>query len=353
MKVLTRKNLAIACLFLLIATFSLVLSVGQIYATAGFLSTASIQMSDSRPSETGVTYKATFTPSGTTSLQCIKIVFATAADMTGGVPAALTTTAGVKGAFTGSLTAGDWTFYNPGNGTIQYESAGSATTAIATSIATTTITNTSAATFYAQITTYGAVTSHTCSTQVDQSNVMALATLAGVSATVTVQPTLTFGVVNFGSAVNTSGDTNPKTTTPTTIPFGIVAAGATSWGSQTLTVSTNAAHGYTLYVRDSQALTDTNSDTIRDQSGTQAAPASFDASTSQSSFAYTADGAGYSFGTAPAIWAGLTQTNAAIATRAGAYDTDTTHVEFKVGISNVQPPGTYSTVVAYTATPSY
>ena len=180
---------------------------------------------------------------------------------------------------------------------------------------------------------------------------MALATVAGVNTTVTVSPTISFSVVNYGSPVNGSGDTSPVTTTSTTIPFGTVAAGATAWGSQTLTVSTNGAHGYTLYTRYSNALTNANSDTIRDQSGTPSAPEDFDASSSQSSFGYTADGAGVTFGSNK--WAGLPATNTAVATRTTAYNSDATHVEYKIGISNVQPPGTYSTVIAYTATPSY
>jgi len=272
--------------------------------------------------------------------------------MTGGVPAVLTTTAAVKGTITGGgLTNANWALTNTTNGTLSYKYAtGEAPTATAVTIPTTTITNTSAGTFYAQVTTYN---NTDCATsQVDQSNVIALVTVAGVTATVTVAPTIAFSVANYGSAVNGSGDTSPVTTTSTTVPFGVVAAGATAWGSQTLTVSTNGAHGYTLYTRYSQALTDSNSDTVRDQPGTPSSGNSFDASTSQSSFAYTADGNGYTFGGSNK-WAGLSTTNAAIATRAGAYNADATHVEYKVGISNVQPPGTYSTVIAYTATPSY
>jgi hypothetical protein len=294
-----------------------------------------------------------FTPAGVTSIQCINIVFAVNADMTGGVPAALTTTSGVKGTIVGGgLSNADWAIYNTVNGTIQYEATpAKATTATNVTIPTTTITNTSASLFYAQITTYTTLTGHNCTVPVDQSNVIALVTLAGVTTTVTVQPTLTFSVANYGSAVNGSGSSTFVTTTSSTIPFGTVAAGATAQGSQTLTVSTNATHGYTLYVRDSQALTNPANDTIRDQPGTPTAASTFDGSATQSSFGYTADGANIAFGSNK--WAGVTQTNVAIASRSAAINADATHAEFKVEISNVQPPGTYSTVIAYTATPSY
>jgi hypothetical protein len=348
MKVFIKKA---ACIITVVSvvfsSFLTRFAVGPVYA-AGLLSSSSVQLSDSRPSQGSVSYNATFTPVGTTSISCIRIVFAPNADMSGGNPTGMSIASSVKGTFT-NLTAGNWTLDNTTPGTIKYTYAtGENTSATATSVRTTGITNTSLSTFYAQTTTYSDVS---CSTEVDQSNVMALVTVAGVSATVTVSPTIAFAVTNYGSAVNGSGDSGPVTTTSTTVPFGTVAAGATAWGSQTLTVSTNGAHGYTLYVRDSQQLTNANTDTIRDQSGTPSAPEDFDASTSQSSFAYTADGAGVSFGSNK--WAGLTQTNVAVATRATAYNSDATHVEYKVGISNTQPPGTYSTVIAYTATPSY
>ena len=270
--------------------------------------------------------------------------------MLGAPPAGMINSTAVKGTFV-NLTAGSWTPDYATAGTIKYtNAAGEATSASPTSIQTTTITNTSLTTFYSQITTYSDVS---CSTTVDQSNVIALTTLGGLTTTVTVSPTISFSVANYGSAVNVSGDTGPVTTDSSTIPFGTVAAGATSWGSQTLTVSTNGSHGYTLYTRYSTPLTDPNSDTIRDQAtGTPTSGATFDGSGSQSSFAFTADGNGYNFG-GNNKWAGLSATNNAIAARTAAINSDVTHIELKVQISNTQPPGLYSTVIAYTATPSY
>lgn len=352
-KIVFKKTLSIVLIFSLTSFVPLTkIFIGQAYAV-GLLSSASIQMSDSRPSGTSVTHTTVFTFATTSAIKCINIVFAANADMTGGVPTNLTTTSASKGTISGGgLTNENWTLYNTANGTLQYEySTGETPEASAVTIPTTGITNTSESTFYAQVTTYSGLSTHTCSTAVDQSNVIALVTTSGVTASVTVSPTISFSVADYGSAVNGSGDTSPVTTTSTTVPFGTVAAGATSWGSQTLTVSTNAANGYTLYVRDSQDLTNSNSDTIRDQSGTPAAAEDFDGSSSQSSFAYTADGNGVTFGSNK--WAGLTQANVAIATRTSEYNADATHVEYKVAISNVQPPGTYTTVIIYTATPSY
>jgi hypothetical protein len=358
MKINFRKTLSVVTILSLISVSTLSqFLVSKTYA-AGLASSASIQMGDSRPSQTGVTYTALFTPSGVTGIQCMNIVFAVNPDMTGGVPAVLTTTSGVKGTISGGgLTDANWSLYNSGNGTLQYESASArTTTATAITIPTTTITNTSATLFYAQITTYSSLSTHTCSTVVDQSNVIALVTVGGISTTVTVAPTIAFNVADYGTAVNTSGDTAPNmvAASDTAINFGTVAAGATKWGSQTLTVSTNGAHGYTLYTRYSGAMTNAASNTIRDQSGTPSSGNDFDASTSQSSFAYTTDASSpYDVGGVANKWAGLTTTNVAINAKSTAVNTDVTHIEYKIGISNVQPPGAYSTVIAYTATPSY
>jgi hypothetical protein len=358
MRIKFRKVLSIVTIVSLVSVSTLTqLLVSKAYA--GLASSASVQMGDSRPSQSGVTYTTLFTPSGVTGIQCMNVVFAVNPDMTGGVPAALVTTSGAKGTITGGgLTDANWSLYNTGNnGTLQYESASArATTATAITIPTTNITNTSATLFYAQITTYTTLTGHDCSGTVDQSNVIALVTVGGITTTVTVAPTIAFSVADYGTAVNSSGDTAPNmvAATSSAIFFGTVAAGATKWGSQTLTVSTNGAHGYTLYTRYSGAMTDAASDTIRDQAGTPSSGNDFDASASQSSFAYTTDAASpYDFGGTANKWAGLTTSNVAINAKSNAVNSDLTHIEYKIGVSNVQPPGTYSTVIAYTATPSY
>jgi hypothetical protein len=352
MKISIKKTLSFVAIFSLIFVSISNLVISRVFA--GFASSASVQMSDSRPTEPEVTYTALFTPSDTTLIRCVKIAFNTQADMAGSSPSGMLTDTAVKGSFS-NLTAGSWTLNTATDGEIRYtNAAGENTAASPTSIATTTIHNTSLSTFYAQISTY---TNTNCSTgPVDQSNVIALVTVGGITATVVVAPTVTFDVANYGSAVNTSGDTAPTnvSTSNSAISFGTVAAGATKWGSQTLTVSTNGVHGYTLYTRYSGAMTDANGDTIRNQSGTPSSGNAFDASASQSSFAYTTDAdSPYNFGGTVNRWAGLTTTNTAINANSGAIDSDVTLIEYKIGISNVQPPGTYSTVIAYTATPSY
>ena len=327
------------------------------FATAGLADTASVQLSDSRPSQAAVAYATKFNIGTTASIKCINIVFSLNADGTGGVPTGLVTIGSTKlGAVTGTgVTDANWSLYTTGNsGTLQWENGtGESHTAAdaITSFKATGLTNPSLAAntaFYAVVTTYSTLTTHTCSGVVDTSNTIALVTTTGVTTTVTVQPTLSFAVTNYGTAVNGSGSSGLVTTTNSTIPFGTLAAGASANGSQTLTTSTNAKNGYAVYVRYTQPLTDTATDTIANTAGTNAAPAAFTANT----FGYTTDGAGVAQFTSN-TWAALTTTNSQIVTRATPQTAAVDHVEYKVQIGNTQQPGTYSTVITYTATPSF
>ena len=104
-------------------------------------------------------------------------------------------------------------------------------------------------------------------------------------------------------------------------------------------------------MRYSGALSDTSGDTYRNQAGTPGSPNNFDGSSSQSSFGYTTDSSTVSMGSNK--WAGLSSTNAAIDSQTSAQNANAFHVEYKVETGNTQAPGTYSTTVIYTATPTY
>jgi len=329
-------------------------------AHAGLLTSSSIQLSDPRPSNSATTYTIKYTFPGTTSIQCIDVIFA---DTTGHItlttnpattaPTGMTTTSSVYGGTSGGgLTSGNWSLYHNTNGILQFEnSSGEASTATQITITATTNTNPSVGTFYAQIATYSTLSTHTCSGLVDNSNVMALATTGGVSTSVTVDPTISFAVSGSSGAVN-GGPASDLITTGSSMAFGSVSAGGSATSAaQLLTTSTNAAHGYSIYIRYTQALTDANTDTIRDQSGTPASANSFDGSTSQSSFAYTTDSSTVAMGNNK--WAGLTTTNTSIDDQTSALNAATLHVEYQLQLKNTQPPGTYSNVITYTVTPTY
>lgn len=329
-------------------------------AHAGLLTNAVVQTSDSRPSQSGTTYTVTYTFPGTTSIKCIDIIFGdttghivTTANPSTTAPSGMTTTSAVKGSVTGGgLTDGNWSLYNSTNGILQYEySTGGASTATSVTITTTTITNPSASSFYFQVATYSSLSTHTCSSLVDTSNVGALVTTGGVATSVTVDPTLTFAVSGSSGAIN-GGPASNAITTGVTVPFGNVSAGGSATSAaQLLTTSTNAKNGYNIYIRDTQALTDTAADTIRDQAGTPGSPNNFDGSTSQSSFGYTTNSSTVAMGSNK--WAGLTQSNVSIDNQTSPQNAATLGVEYQLQLKNTQQPGTYSNTITYTAAPSY
>lgn len=364
MKFTAKKSLSIVLGVLLIAVTFAVYFAPQ--AHAGLLSSASVQLSDPRPSNSPTTYTIKYTFPGTTSIKCIDVIFAdTTAHITltanpaTTAPGGMTTTSAVYGGTVGGgLTSGSWSLFNTNNGILQFEnSTGEASTATTITITATTITNPSASTFYAQIATYSTLSTHTCSSLVDSSNVMAFQTQGGVTTSVTVDPTISFSVAGYSSAVNGAPAPN-LISTGSSIAFGNVSAGGSATqAAQLLTLSTNAAHGYAIYVRNTQLLTDANSDTIAAQTcassdcSTVANNQAFSGSTSTSAFGFTTDSANDTITSNQFV--GLTTSNVQIDHSSSPANASTLHVEYQLQLKNTQPPGTYSNVITYTATPTY
>lgn len=139
------------------------------------------------------------------------------------------------------------------------------------------------------------------------------------------------------------------------------AAGSATNASDTVTVSTNNSAGYTLNLKDSDAvLTLTKgSDTIANHTGTMASPTALPANT----WGWRVDGAG-GFGAGPTSVqsnvAALTGNYAGIQNNASAGDNikvtsttatnDTTTVWYGVEVTSAKPNGAYTNTVVYTAT---
>jgi hypothetical protein len=140
-----------------------VLSLAPVSAAA--LTSASLTLGDSRPSiATSYTSQASgFTTA--TSLQCIQFQFNTAPDMTGSVPAGLTSTGATLVSST-LITAGSWSVGAATNGTVNITYATGQTPATAGNVVLGNITNgnTSNTAYYEKITTF---TSSACSGAVD------------------------------------------------------------------------------------------------------------------------------------------------------------------------------------------
>ena len=367
MKFNIRKTLSISLITLLLVV-SFLSYISQ-KANAALLSSASIQLTDPRPSNASTSWVIKYTPTATT-FKCIDIIIS---DTTGHIvlttnpattaPATLATNGSSSTSVTGGgfTSPGSWTYTHTSTGIMQYDystgDAGDGSTPAVITIGG--ITNPSVGTFYAQIATYSTDASHVCSGLVDTSNVMALVTTGGVATTVSVDPTLSFSVAGYSSAVNGAPAPNPITDA-LRIPFGNVAAGGSATqAAQLLTTSTNAAGGYSIYIRNTQLLTDSNADSIAAQTctgsdcSTVAHNMAFSGSTSTSSFGFTTDSGGGGNPITSNQFVGLTTSNVVIDHKTAATNAGILHVEYQLELSNVQPPGTYSNVITYTATPTY
>jgi hypothetical protein len=212
--------------------------------------------------------------------------------------------------------------------------------------------------YFAQISTYGNVD---CATTPLDTGVATFIYATGQAISMTVDPALTFNVAALDASELVNGVTTTVASTDGTIPFGTVTASANSIAAHTLTVTTNAGSGYTVYTRYTQAPTN-GSHSITDLATyTNLAPGNFSAAGTEA-FGYTTDdttlsaaGDGVNRFTTPASqFAAFTTTNAEVAHSTAAVTSEATKVAYQIGISGTTPAGTYNnSTVIFTATPAY
>ncbi len=330
------------------------LSLSMPTAQAASLSDGSVSLSDSRPSQTNVTYTSSFQNVSATSIQCIELNFNTVASGTGSVPTGMSTTSATLNSSSTYITPANWTVDATTNGTVKltYATGESGTDG---NIILDGITNGSTVDtgYFLRFTTYS---DSSCTTAVDNATIMFIYT-NGQLVSLTVDPTLSFSVASVASGQTVNGATTNVATSTTTIPFGTVTTSTDVVAAHDLTVTTNATNGYTLYTRYTGQLTNGSGATIDDVSGTNATPASFDTG---EAFGYTTNDATLSSAPVDRFtssggnkWASFTTSNAEVAYADSAVDTDTTRVGYQVGIAGTTEAGTYTTTVVYTATPTY
>lgn len=356
-------------LALLAVLLSYVLTVGAQPIFAATLTSASVSLSDPRPSGTAVTYTLGFTFPGTTAISCIEAKFTTTAQGST-VPTAMTTTSAAKGTLTGGgLTTGAWVTTDVAtNGTVRLKHATTqASTATAFTLQWTGITNTSTAgTFYATLNTY--TSSGACSTLQDTATV-ALATTAAVSVSATVDPALTFTVANVGAdgtTLKTGVTTSTGCAAGTNATNVIFPNGANAMVADTdytcgqlLTTTTNGSGGFTTTVaRPSGSNTLTSgSNSITEWTGTNATPTSWPSSSTES-FGYTTDATPLGTGTtgrfgANNVWSGLTTSSLEVDYSNVAVSARTTKVGYRVRFTPTTEAGAYTGTILYTSTPVF
>ncbi len=325
-------------------------------ASAATLTTASVSLSDPRPSQASVTYDLTASGYTATNIKCIKQVYATTAQGTT-KPTGMVTASGITIAGTTTLiTPASWTRGGAdADGTVTFTNATGETPAAGSrKYVLAGFTNSSVAdtSFFLQYKTY---TNTDCTTGLTDSVTVAFILTNGSTLTLTVDPTLSFTVNDVAASQSCNGATSTQASTSTTIPFGTVTAAANSIVCQDLIVATNAGNGYTVYIRYTGQPT-TGTFNIANHSGSNASPSAFSAAGTEA-YGYTTNDATLQASVVSRfitnLWAANTTTNAEVAYDAASVSSQTTRVGHQVGISGTTKPGTYTTTVIYTATPVY
>jgi hypothetical protein len=340
-----------------------VLFIPSLNIHAANLSSSSVGLSDTRPNAGSSNY--TFTGSGVTigapgTIKCIKMLFADTASGSA-VPAGMSTTGG--GVTFDSVnsnympTPASWTFTHTLNGTVTLTNAAGEipASAAARKVIINGITNASTADtkYWLKISTYN--NTDCASAPVDNATSLFILT-NGSTLSLTVDDTLTFTVNAVLGGQLCNGATSTAPSTATTIPFGTVTSAGNAVVCQDLQASTNATNGYTISTRYTAAPTNALAQTIANHTGTNVAPTVFSAPGTES-YGYTTNDATLGAGTPGRfianLWAGMTTTNAEIGYEAAGVNTTTYRIGHEVGVSLVTRPGTYTTTVIYTCTPTY
>ncbi len=175
---------------------------------------------------------------------------------------------------------------------------------------------------------------------------------------VTAGAAFTFTVSGLNSGIVTEGVTTNATTTATGINFGSLAASTTIISAQRLTMSTNAPHGYQVFVKGDSGLVSGNGASIVSVSGTNALPAAFSIpSGQQGAFGYHAgddvlSGGSTRFATND-TYAQLESIMREVAFSSVPTSSSTSDMVFKVTITNLQAAGGYTTAISYVVVPTY
>ena len=342
-------------LFVLVAAILLVAG-NLLSAHAASLSSASLSLSDPRPSETPVTY--TFAATGFSgSAQCIDLQVNTQADGGGSVPAGFDSTGATLDASGTMITESNWTEVFGTNGLLRLTYGTGETPSDGGTLVFTGVDNgSSAGTYYGLFTTY----SDNCSTALD-TVVVAFAYTDGALVTLTIDPSLTFSVNAVSNGVSVNGAANTTiTSTGTSLDFGnAVTSSANGISAHRLDVTTNASGGYVVYIRHTADLQNVASDTITAHTGTNATPTAFPAAGTEA-WGYTTEDSSLTGGTADRftnpgnLWAGFTTTNQPVMDNPSASaGTDQVNVAHQVGIASTTEAGDYQTTIVYTIVATY
>lgn len=328
---------------------------------AGSFSTSKVTISDSRASQSGVSYTFSFVTGTTGVIKSVEMLYCTTASGTCTTPNGIITTSASQGSITGLGTS---TSDVSTNGTVilTVSSPVSISSGTTISLPYATITNPSTinSSFFVRI------TSKDNSDVTIDSATVAFATLSSTSLAVSAEVGSTFSVV---LTPVTTGSVNGQainitSTTTSTIPFGSLVSGASKVAAHDITVVTNSSNGYVVTVKASDPpLTDggNNIDNFTEPNSlptTWSSPAGNTTNINTGLLGYTTEDATLCTGTTDRFsgnkWAGFGTTPYEIACNTAPVLTgETTRLGWQVEVNTMQPAGNYVGNIIIVTTPTY
>lgn len=203
-----------------------------------------------------------------------------------------------------------------------------------------------------------------------------VAVIAGVTTSLAVSASLSVTIAAVDASQSINGATTGITTTATTIPFGTMTVNADKIGAQTVTVSTNAAEGYTTSIHwfgtgtnDGLTSGSNNIDGFTNATATNGDPKAWVAGTNPSGtganvntgwYGYTTEDATLGTGTVDRFtssggdkWAPFSLTPYEVAYTDAPVNAEATKIGYKVEVNALQPQGSYSGTTEYITTPIF
>ncbi len=301
---------------------------------------------------TTTTYDIDFAGVTATAAKCIVVRFdASSGGASAGLPSGMTV---ASSQLTGStaVTAANWGTGTASANKITYKFL-TGENVVAGKLTITGITHnpTTAGTYFAFVDTYS---DDTCATAID-SAAAAYAITDNVGVSGTVAATLSFTAAGLNSGTCNGATITATSSTATAMPLGSLSMASNSVAGQTLTVSTNAAGGYTVYLRGTGQMGNGNGQFLAATSGSNATPAAFSAAGTEA-FGYTTDHAlsGTATRFQPNKWAALNTANEEVAfASAGPVSSDATKLCVQAGISGSTRAGVYTTQLIYSVVPTF
>ena len=329
-------------------------------SNAAALTLASVALSDTRPSQTSVTYSTTASSYSGGTVKCIKELFATTPSGST-KPTGMVTASGITIAGSQTLLASTAGWTRGGtdpDGTVTFTNASSSEVPSGTkawNLSGFTNSSISGTSYWLTISTYGNID---CVTSPADRTITGFIITTGSLLSFSVDQSLSFSISGVATATGCDGTTTNQTSTASTLPFGVVNSATNGVVCQDLTAATNATSGYTIYLRYTGQLSNGNGGFIADQTGTNASPTVFSAP-GTASYGYTTNDSSLGTGifnrftNVSQKWAAATTSNQEVVYEPSGLTTQTYRIGHQVGISTVTSPGNYTSTIIYTCTPIY